>query len=174
MKVEIKVPSPGESITEVQIAAWLVENGEYVERDQDIVEVDSDKATLSIPATESGQLEIKVEEGETIEVGTTIAVVDTSVKGKPKVEKVIEKVNEQSALVVVPDYQLSLAIGKEGQNARLAAKLTGWKIDIKSVTQYNESLESGETFEESVIEEEAVVEEADVNIEELSNEENEV
>ena len=96
MKVEIKVPSPGESITEVQIAAWLVENGEYVERDQDIVEVDSDKATLSIPATESGQLEIKVEEGETIEVGTVIAVVDTSVKGKAKekVEVKEEKVSE--------------------------------------------------------------------------------
>jgi len=71
-----------------------------------------------------------------------------------KVEKVIEKPDEQSALVVVPDYQLSLAIGKEGQNARLAAKLTGWKIDIKSVSQYNESLdENGEAvIEESVVE----------------------
>lgn len=84
MKVEIKVPSPGESITEVQIATWLVENGEFVERDQDIVEVDSDKATLSIPATESGKIELKIEEGETIDIGTVIAIVDTSVKGTPK------------------------------------------------------------------------------------------
>lgn len=89
MKIEIKVPSPGESINEVQIASWLVENGEYVERDQDIVEVDSDKATLNIPATESGTIELKVEEGETIDVGTVIAVIDTSAKGTPK--KKVEK-----------------------------------------------------------------------------------
>ena len=87
MLVEIKVPSPGESINEVQIASWLVENGDYVEMDQDIVEVDSDKATLSIPATESGKIELKVEEGETIEVGSVIAVVDTSAKGTPKEKK---------------------------------------------------------------------------------------
>ncbi len=86
-----------------------------------------------------------------------------------KVEKVIEKVDEQSALVVVPDYQLSLAIGKEGQNARLAAKLTGWKIDIKSVTQYNESLESGGNEIEATIKDNR---EPEV-VEELSNEENE-
>lgn len=92
MKIEIQVPSPGESITEVQIAAWLVEDGDFVERDQDIVEVDSDKATLSIAATESGKLEIKVADGETIDVGTVIAIVDTSVKGiakkKPEVTEV--------------------------------------------------------------------------------------
>ncbi len=94
MLVEIKVPSPGESINEVQIASWLVENGDYVEMDQDIVEVDSDKATLSIPATESGKIELKVEEGETIEVGSVIAVVDTSAKGTPK-EKKEETIQEE-------------------------------------------------------------------------------
>lgn len=61
-----------------------------------------------------------------------------------KVEKVIYSEDEKAALVVVPDYQLSLAIGKEGQNVRLAAKLTGWKIDIKSETQFKEALNSGE------------------------------
>lgn len=60
-----------------------------------------------------------------------------------KVEKVFYKPEDQSVLVVVPDYQLSLAIGKEGQNARLAAKLTGWKIDIKSLTQYQEMAAAG-------------------------------
>lgn len=97
MKIEIKVPSPGESITEVQIASWLVEDGDFVERDQDIVEVDSDKATLSIPATESGKLEIKIEEGETIDVGTVIAVVDTSVKGE------VKKKQEVAGVVKVTD-----------------------------------------------------------------------
>lgn len=61
-----------------------------------------------------------------------------------KVEKVFYKREDQSVLVVVPDYQLSLAIGKEGQNARLAAKLTGWKIDIKSMTQYEDMVYAGD------------------------------
>lgn len=69
-----------------------------------------------------------------------------------KVEKVFANEKENSALVVVPDYQLSLAIGKEGQNARLAAKLTGWKIDIKSTTQYEEYLETENITEEDLYE----------------------
>lgn len=81
MKIELKVPSPGESITEVQIAGWLVENGEHVEDGQDVVEIDSDKATLSVAAGASGKINILVEEGETVEVNSIIAEVDTSVKG---------------------------------------------------------------------------------------------
>lgn len=69
-----------------------------------------------------------------------------------KVEKVFANEKEKSALVVVPDYQLSLAIGKEGQNARLAAKLTNWKIDIKSSTQFNEYLETEKISEEDLYE----------------------
>ena len=68
-----------------------------------------------------------------------------------KVEKVFADENEKSALVVVPDYQLSLAIGKEGQNARLAAKLTNWKIDIKSATQFEEYLQQENLTEEDVM-----------------------
>lgn len=81
MKVEIKVPSPGESITEVQIAAWLVANGDQVDENQDIVEIDSDKATLSVAAGASGKIRIMVEEGETVEINAVIAEIDTSVKG---------------------------------------------------------------------------------------------
>jgi len=81
MKIEIKVPSPGESITEVQIAGWLVADGEHVEENQDIVEIDSDKATLSVAAGATGKINILVEEGETIEVNSIIAEVDTSLKG---------------------------------------------------------------------------------------------
>jgi len=81
MKIEIKVPSPGESITEVQIAGWLVADGEQVEDNQDIVEIDSDKATLSVAASATGKIKILVEDGETVEVNSIIAEVDTSLKG---------------------------------------------------------------------------------------------
>lgn len=81
MKVEIKVPSPGESITEVQIAEWLVKDGEQVEENSDIVEIDSDKATLSVAAQASGKIKILVEEGETVEINSVIAEIDTEAKG---------------------------------------------------------------------------------------------
>lgn len=81
--IEIKVPSPGESITEVQLSSWLVEDGAYVEKDQDIAEIDSDKATLSIAAEASGQIKLNVHEGDTIEVGTVIAVIDTEAAPQP-------------------------------------------------------------------------------------------
>ena len=81
MIVEIKVPTPGESITEVQIAGWLVADGEQVEDGQEIVEVDSDKATLSIAATAEGMIKILVGEGDTVEVNSVIAEIDTEAKG---------------------------------------------------------------------------------------------
>lgn len=84
MSIDITVPSPGESITEVQIATWLVEDGEFVEKDQDIVEIDSDKATLSIPTPESGKIKIIAQEGETIQVGSVVASLDTEAKGTPR------------------------------------------------------------------------------------------
>ncbi|HOI00084.1 MAG TPA: 2-oxoglutarate dehydrogenase complex dihydrolipoyllysine-residue succinyltransferase [Bacteroidales bacterium] len=76
MKTEVKIPSPGESITQVQLAAWLVKNGDYVERDQELAEIDSDKATLSINAPVSGKIELLHEEGETLEVGAIVARID--------------------------------------------------------------------------------------------------
>ncbi len=84
MKIEIKVPSPGESIAEVQLANWLVENGEFVEKDQEIAEIDSDKATLSIAAEDAGTVNIFIEAGETIDVGSVIAAIDTSAKAPKK------------------------------------------------------------------------------------------
>ena len=84
MVLEMKIPSPGESITEVELATWLVENGEYVERDQPIAEIESDKATLELPAEESGAITLLVEEGETVEVGHVVCKIDTSVKGEAK------------------------------------------------------------------------------------------
>lgn len=73
----MKVPSPGESITEVEIATWLVQDGDYVEKDQAIAEVDSDKATLELPAEASGTITLKAEEGDAVEVGQVVCLIDT-------------------------------------------------------------------------------------------------
>ena len=78
MILEMKVPSPGESITEVEIAEWLVQDGDYVEKDQAIAEVDSDKATLELPAEASGTITLKAEEGDAVEVGAVVCLIDTS------------------------------------------------------------------------------------------------
>lgn len=73
----MKVPSPGESITEVEIATWLVKDGDYVEKDQAIAEVDSDKATLELPAEASGIITLKAEEGDAVKVGQVVCLIDT-------------------------------------------------------------------------------------------------
>tara|TARA_B110000967_G_C18895207_1_gene570132 strand:+ start:3330 stop:4628 length:1299 start_codon:yes stop_codon:yes gene_type:complete len=75
--LEMKVPSPGESISEVEIAAWLVSDGDYVEKDQAIAEVDSDKATLELPAEMAGIISIKVQEGDVVPVGDVCCLIDT-------------------------------------------------------------------------------------------------
>lgn len=76
--IEIKVPSPGESITQVQIARWLVEDGQHVEKDQEIVEIDSDKATFPVTSPVTGKVSISVPEGETVAVGAVIATIAAS------------------------------------------------------------------------------------------------
>jgi len=78
MILEMKVPSPGESITEVEIAEWLVQDGDYVEKDQAIAEVDSDKATLELPAEVSGTITLKAEEGDAVAVGSVVCLIDTT------------------------------------------------------------------------------------------------
>ena len=78
MILEMKVPSPGESIKEVEIASWLVKDGDYVEKDQAIAEVDSDKATLELPAEASGIITLKAEEGDAVAVGAVVCLIDTS------------------------------------------------------------------------------------------------
>ena len=75
--LEMKVPSPGESISEVEIAQWLVADGDYVEKDQAIAEVDSDKATLELPAEASGKITLKAGEGDVVKVGQVVCLIDT-------------------------------------------------------------------------------------------------
>ncbi|GET24841.1 2-oxoglutarate dehydrogenase complex dihydrolipoyllysine-residue succinyltransferase [Prolixibacter sp. NT017] len=98
MIIEIKVPSPGESITEVEIGSWLVSDGDIVEKDQEIAEIESDKATLSLIASEAGAVNIKAEEGDSIEVGAVACTIDTDKAGeapaKPKEEPKAEEKKE--------------------------------------------------------------------------------
>ena len=83
MIFEIKIPSPGESITEVEIGKWLVENGSIVKKDQEIAEIESDKATLSLTASETGKLTTLFKEGERVAVGTVICTVDDAGQSQP-------------------------------------------------------------------------------------------
>ncbi|MBK6520999.1 MAG: 2-oxoglutarate dehydrogenase complex dihydrolipoyllysine-residue succinyltransferase [Sphingobacteriaceae bacterium] len=97
--VELKVPSPGESITEVVIARWIKQSGDVVEKDEVLAEIDSDKATLTLNAEESGKIELLAAEGDTVKVGQVVVKVDTSFKPEPKakVEKVEAKKEEKNA-----------------------------------------------------------------------------
>ncbi|MCE1200851.1 MAG: 2-oxoglutarate dehydrogenase complex dihydrolipoyllysine-residue succinyltransferase [Bacteroidia bacterium] len=101
MTIEIKVPSPGESISEVVLSNWLVDDGAYVEKDQDIAEVDSDKATLSLAAEASGIIRLKAKAGDTVEVGTVVALIETSGE-KPKVVARTEEKLAESAVKSEP------------------------------------------------------------------------
>ncbi|WP_321375438.1 2-oxoglutarate dehydrogenase complex dihydrolipoyllysine-residue succinyltransferase [uncultured Draconibacterium sp.] len=109
MIIEIKVPSPGESITEVEIGSWLVEDGAVVAKDQEIAEVESDKATLTIVASEGGKIEIKAEEGEAVEVGAVVCTIDTSVEPEAGSQKPEEKSTQESA----PDSEDQTSSTKE-------------------------------------------------------------
>lgn len=92
----MKVPSPGESISEVEIATWLVSDGDYVEKDQAIAEVDSDKATLELPAEESGVITLKAAEGDVVKVGQVVCLIDTSA-ARPEGSAPAPKAEEKAA-----------------------------------------------------------------------------
>ena len=91
MSLEMKVPSPGESITEVEIAEWLVSDGDWVEKDQAIAEVDSDKATLELPAEASGVITLKAEEGDAVAVGAVVCLIDTDAQKPEGINEASEK-----------------------------------------------------------------------------------
>ena len=117
MVLEMKVPSPGESISEVEIAEWLVKDGDYVEKDQTIAEVDSDKATLDLPAEESGVITLKAQEGDAVAVGAIVCLIDTTAKPpkssdtKTEVKKEEIKVVKEIKKEVVPKIENSYASG---------------------------------------------------------------
>ena len=133
----MKVPSPGESISEVEIAEWLVKDGDYVKKDQTIAEVDSDKATLDLPAEESGIITLKANEGDAVEVGSVVCLIDTSAKApiseniKPA-EKVVEKVVEK--ISVPKEIKVEENSFASGTPSPAAAKiLSEKKIPVSNV-----------------------------------------
>lgn len=124
MILEMKVPSPGESITEVEIATWLVQDGDYVEKDQAIAEVDSDKATLELPAEASGTITLKAEEGDAVEVGQVVCLIDTGA-AKPeggsvpaKEEKKEEAPKKEAPKAEAPTQEKTYATGSASPAAK--------------------------------------------------------
>ncbi|MBK6967477.1 MAG: 2-oxoglutarate dehydrogenase complex dihydrolipoyllysine-residue succinyltransferase [Bacteroidales bacterium] len=153
MIIEIKVPSPGESISEVQLASWLVKDGDFVEKDAEIAEVDSDKATLTINAAEEGIIKIMVEAGETIKVGSVVAQIDSSaakpVRSEPAVTKTPETGKPEVAPAAKPAETVTPARQENQINAEeanlhispLARKLMQEKgISGKDIVEYFSNL----------------------------------
>ena len=136
MILEMKVPSPGESISEVEIAEWLVKDGDFVEKDQTIAEVDSDKATLDLPAEESGIITLKAEEGDAVAVGQVVCLIDTSAKA-PNTKTV--KQEETPIKVIKPAKEPKEIISENsfvrGTPSPAASKILSEKnIPIESVS----------------------------------------
>lgn len=130
----MKVPSPGESISEVEIAEWLVSDGDYVEKDQTIAEVDSDKATLELPAEESGIITLKAEEGDAIAVGAVVCHIDTAA-AKPvgqDAKAVPSKASESEAVATPAPAQTNYATGTASPAARKIIAEKG--IDTAAIT----------------------------------------
>ena len=134
MILEMKVPSPGESISEVEIAEWLVSDGDYVEKDQTIAEVDSDKATLELPAEESGIITLKAEEGDAIAVGAVVCHIDTAA-AKPAgqdAKPAPAKVAVSQAVATPAPAQTNYATGTASPAARKIIAEKG--IDTAAIT----------------------------------------
>jgi 2-oxoglutarate dehydrogenase E2 component (dihydrolipoamide succinyltransferase) len=118
MVLEMKVPSPGESITEVEIATWLVEDGDYVEKDQAIAEVDSDKATLELPAEESGIITLKAEEGDAVAVGEVVCLIDTAAEKPEGAPVKVEKQEPKTEVTQQPKEETTYATGTASPAAK--------------------------------------------------------
>ena len=136
MILEMKVPSPGESISEVEIAQWLVKDGDYVQKDQTIAEVDSDKATLDLPAEQSGVISLKADEGDAVLVGEVVCLIDTSAKA-PKDSNIVVKENIEiiEKSVVQEEIKIEENSFASGTPSPAAAKiLDEKKISLSSVS----------------------------------------
>ncbi len=134
MILEMKVPSPGESISEVEIAEWLVSDGDYVEKDQAIAEVDSDKATLELPAEQSGVITLKAEEGDAVAVGAVVCHIDTAAPKPEGQETKAATANVEAApqSISVATQQTTYATGTASPAARKIIAEKG--LDTSTIT----------------------------------------
>lgn len=133
----MKVPSPGESIKEVEIATWLVQDGDYVEKDQAIAEVDSDKATLELPAEASGIITLKAEEGDAVAVGAVVCLIDTSAE-KPEGAKAVKEDKKEEVTKEVDKKQgVSQASKEEKVEAKTYATGTASPAAKKILAEKN-------------------------------------
>lgn len=130
MIIEIKVPSPGESITEVEIGSWLVEDGSVVEKDQEIAEIESDKATLTITAPEGGKISLKTEAGDLVPVGQVVCTIDTSVAPVRKKEVAKDKEDTKTEAKAEADVKTG-----EKQVAKVTSSEIYEKVKITSVAK---------------------------------------
>lgn len=120
MVVEVKIPSPGESITQVQLASWLVKEGDYVEKDDEIVEIDSDKATLALSAPESGVITFNARQGDTLPVGTVICTIDTGVKAPEINQKTLPEDKPELKIMVTPPVEPTRAAVNEDDKVKFS------------------------------------------------------
>src|SRR3989304_2489439 len=131
--IDIKVPSPGESITEVTISHWLKKDGEYVFKDEEVLEIDSDKATLTVSAEQSGALKISAKDGDVVKVGSSVGKIDTdakptdsSVGKKADAQPTISIMGKQETVVATPlakkiieENKLTQKISGTGENGKI-------------------------------------------------------
>jgi len=129
MVLEMKIPSPGESITEVEISQWLVKDGDIVTKDQTIAEIDSDKATLDLPAEASGKITLKAEEGDSMSVGDIVCLIDTTETSNPESENL-----EPPLQNIIEDKKIELNKMDEISITPLARNIASDKgIDINEI-----------------------------------------
>ena len=142
MAIEIKVPSPGESIAQVQLAKWLVADGETVEKDQEIVEIDSDKASFPIAAPEDGVIKIQAQEGETVAVGAVIAVIEVPEGKIQNAKSKVQNANVKNNLHASP-LAKKIIEEKHVNPGELMNTFPGKKITRKDIESFINRIKEG-------------------------------
>ncbi len=134
MAIEMKVPSPGESITEVQIARWIKKDGDYVEKDEEVCEIDSDKATLTLPAEASGILKILVKEGEMVPVGSVVCSIDESAKRPQSIDNNQQSTAKTAKPATVSEKPVAAAIEPQVYSDRIPGPAAGKLMREKNIS----------------------------------------
>jgi 2-oxoglutarate dehydrogenase E2 component (dihydrolipoamide succinyltransferase) len=150
MIIEVKVPSPGESISEVQLASWLVADGQQVEKDDEIAEVDSDKATLTISAEAAGKIVLMAAEGDSLEIGAVIATIDTGAKGKKPEKDEVAGAIAETAKETEKAAEEKQPVKEKEKEAEKPAALAGSETLSMSPLARKLLKESGSTEEEFI------------------------